>query len=296
MCHRNLISIESREVPLGTGSGSGTGTGTEYKYCCYKRMFLLFLLFNTFFLIQELASVRMKRFLTSRTAEDRADAAELARERSIHPWRDVGAPTSRRHSLSTRANPLLASRRISLADVSAPISPGQAYARAATAAAGYATPSFQPTVTSTPIQAAASMLPPPPPRPATSFGSGSPQHHRQAGQRPAQLSTSAAAASWHARAAIAREARRPAYSKPSHSTPPSAELVALAERFRSNAAAQSAPSMASVLKQEPDVSISDSFYSAILQNKSIIDSDCNDMGALVDVSIPPLTPSAYTVS
>jgi hypothetical protein len=153
MCHLNLISIESREVPLGTGSGSGTGT--EYKYCCYKRMFLLFLLFNTFFLIQELASVRMKRFLTSRTAEDRADAAELARERSIHPWRDMGAPTSRRHSLSTRANPLLASRRISLADVSAPISPGQAYARAATAAAGYATPSFQPTVTSTPIQAAA---------------------------------------------------------------------------------------------------------------------------------------------
>jgi hypothetical protein len=53
--------------------------------------------------------------------------------------------------------------------------------------------------------------------------------------------------------------------------------------------------MASVLKQEPDVSISDSFYSAILQNKSIIDSDCNDMGALVDVSIPPLMPSAYTV-
>ncbi len=141
MCHLNLISIESREVPLGTGSGSGTGTGTEYKYCCYKRMFLLFLLFNTFFLIQELASVRMKRFLTSRTAEDRADAAELARERSIHPWRDVGAPTSRRHSLSTRANPLLASRRISLADVSAPISPGQAYARAA---AGYATPNFSP--------------------------------------------------------------------------------------------------------------------------------------------------------
>jgi hypothetical protein len=53
--------------------------------------------------------------------------------------------------------------------------------------------------------------------------------------------------------------------------------------------------MASVLKQDSDVSISDSFYSAILQNKSIIDSDCNDMGALVDVSIPPLKPSAYTV-
>ncbi len=122
------------------------------------------------------------------------DSAKIF-ERSIHPWKDMGAPTSRCHSLSTRANPLLASPRISLADVSAPISPGQAYARAAS---GYATPSFQPTVTSTPIQAAASMPPPPPPRPATSSGSGSPQHHRQAAQRPAQLSTSAAAASWHA--------------------------------------------------------------------------------------------------
>jgi hypothetical protein len=81
MCHLNLISTESREVSFGTGTGTGngTGTGTGTVNTYYKKLFFLFLLFNTPFLIQELASVRMKRFLTSRTAEDRAHAADLAR-------------------------------------------------------------------------------------------------------------------------------------------------------------------------------------------------------------------------
>ena len=44
----------------------------------------------------------------------------------------------------------------------------------------------------------------------------------------------------------------------------------------------------------PDVSLEDSFYSAILQNKSIIDSDFKDMGSLVDLSQTPLIPATYT--
>jgi hypothetical protein len=43
----------------------------------------------------------------------------------------------------------------------------------------------------------------------------------------------------------------------------------------------------------PDVSLEDSFYSAILQNKSIIDSDFKDMGSLVDLSQTPLIPATY---
>jgi hypothetical protein len=50
-------------------------------------------------------------------------------------------------------------------------------------------------------------------------------------------------------------------------------MVALAERFRFNSARLSAPALLSVQQQDSEVSISGIFYSAILQENSIIDSD-----------------------
>jgi hypothetical protein len=52
--------------------------------------------------------------------------------------------------------------------------------------------------------------------------------------------------------------------------------------------------MATTAAVAADVSLDNSFYSAILQNKSIIDSDFKDMGSLVDLSHAPLIPAAYT--
>jgi hypothetical protein len=118
-------------------------------------------------------------------------------------------------------------------------------------------------------------------------------------QRTKNQSTSVAAAAWHARAAAAREARRPTYNKPSLPLPPSDELSALAERFRNAAADQQARQiqhqLAQDLNQRTDSSVTDSFYSVILQNKSIIDSDISEMGSIVDTAIP-LTPTSYTVT
>ncbi len=150
-------------------------------------------------------------------------------------------------------------------------------------------------------------LPPSAPRHTTNVSSLQPSAPR--------YTTTAAAATWHARAAAAREARRTVYSRSSVRAQPTAEQTALAERFRLIAAAnpqglaspttavaqplillhplpiQGTPTAAAVA---PDVSLEDSFYSAILQNKSIIDSDFKDMGSLVDLSQPPLTPATYT--
>jgi hypothetical protein len=265
---------------------NGSGTNDSTVACFFAILFFLFSIFNTVFLIQELASVPvMKRFLTSKAADSRADAADLAKERSIHPWRTLDSSATRRHSISVGAS----RPRLMLADVSAPATPSEVYARAASAAAAAAgfvsdlgSPSFQPTITSSPI--AATLMPPPLPRtrPTPSFSS---------------QSTSAAAASWHARAAAAREARRPAWTKPStsHPTPPSAELIALADRFRSAASAQQAQQLQQQIKnqlaEDQDTSDAASFYSAVLQNHSFIDN-----ASVTDTVQPPLTPVVYDVS
>jgi hypothetical protein len=93
MIRRAIICIESRFKKTGI-------TGTADCPLLIPIFFpmlvtYIFLVFNTVFLIQELASVpvpEMKRFLTSRSADEKADAADLLREKRIHPWRLTGDP------------------------------------------------------------------------------------------------------------------------------------------------------------------------------------------------------------
>ena len=136
---RILTFTKSRGVCTGTGTVPtdwfGTGTSTGAFLSTAFVIINCFVIFNTVFLIQELASVDMKRILTSRAAVERADAAALVRERSIHPWRHLDSSAARRHTISSRTNLGGGRPRLTLADLSAPVSPGQAYARAAATAA-----------------------------------------------------------------------------------------------------------------------------------------------------------------
>ncbi len=98
MIRRAIICIESRLNKTGH-------TGTAVRPLLSLIFFTIFvthifLVFNTVFLIQELASVPvpvMRRFLTSRSADEKADEkadeADLLREKRIHPWRLTGDPT-----------------------------------------------------------------------------------------------------------------------------------------------------------------------------------------------------------
>jgi hypothetical protein len=270
MIRRAIICIESRFKKKNGNTGTAD---CPFLIPIFSSMLVtyIFLVFNTVLLIQELASVpvpEMKRFLTSRSADEKADAADLLREKRIHPWRLTGDPTQipRRNSFTRRLDH---GRRLTLADVSAPglqstTSPGAS--------------NFNPPATSTLVPGG---LPTPPFKvPLPVF------------QRTKNQSTGDAAAAWHARAAAAREARRPTYNKPSLPLPPSDELSALAERFRNAAANQQAmqiqQQLAQDLNQSTASSVSDSFYSVALQNTSIIDSDISEMGSLVD--------TAYTVN
>jgi hypothetical protein len=241
----------------------------------------------------------MKRFLTSRSSGDKADAADLVSERTVHPWRNLELPSSRSPVLAGLSNPGLARRSLSLVDVSVRAPPGSVYARAAQAAAASAgvtgspgIANFQPITTSTP-----NLMPPPPRGPVTRpalnrpVPSFIPPSTAALAQRLPHQSTAASAATWHARAAAARENRRPAITNQGRKTPPSAELVALAERFRGAAAANQADQIRQHIAQDSsqqavntsawvvpppkglDSSMNDIFYSAILQNKSILDSD-----------------------
>jgi hypothetical protein len=105
---RILTFTESRGVCTGTGTvptgWSGTGTSTGAFLSSTFVIINCFVIFNTVFLIQELASVDMKRILTSRAAVERADAAALVRERSIHPWRHLDSSAARRHTISSRTD------------------------------------------------------------------------------------------------------------------------------------------------------------------------------------------------
>ena len=56
-------------------------------------IYLTYLMLNTCFVPQELASVRMRRFLsTSGSREEKADAAAARRDRALHAWRNLGSP------------------------------------------------------------------------------------------------------------------------------------------------------------------------------------------------------------
>ncbi|MFN9999953.1 MAG: hypothetical protein ACK559_02390, partial [bacterium] len=119
----------------------------------------------------------MKRFLTSRSADEKAAAADLLREKRIHPWRLTGDPTPipRRNSFN---GPLDHGRRLTLADVSAlglqsTASPG---------AAKLMSSNFNPPATSTPVPGGL---------PTPSFKVPLPVL-----QRPKNQSTGDAAAAW----------------------------------------------------------------------------------------------------
>jgi hypothetical protein len=68
------------------------------------------------------------------------------------------------------------------------------------------------------------------------------------------------------------------------------DLVALADCFRSAASAQHAQQLQHQLAEDPDTTVAESFYSAVLQSSSIIDSDASDMGSFVDTLQPPSPP------
>jgi hypothetical protein len=256
----------------------------------------------------------MKRILTSRSALERADAADLNRERAVHLWRHLDFTAPRRHTICSRSETRSGRSRISLADLSAPISPGQAYARAAAAAAGSgsfdSSLAFSPANTSTPLAGVGSMMPPPvldapiqQCRPAPEFlpppADGCPDGYSLQHQSSCR------------RVALPRRRRlrsqAPGFSKLCEPRPPTPDQVALADRFRRIAASQpvnpSTPAV-TIVQQSPqpaslpsqDDSFADSFFSTVLQNKSIIDSDFNDMGSLVDVSQPPLPPTGYSAT
>jgi hypothetical protein len=51
----------------------------------------MYLVYNAVFLLQILASVEMRRFLsTSRLNDERDDAAAARRDRALHAWRNLG--------------------------------------------------------------------------------------------------------------------------------------------------------------------------------------------------------------
>jgi hypothetical protein len=98
MIRQIIICTESREKGVCNDSGRSAVTVAGF----FAILFFLFSIFNTVFLIQELASVptKMKRFLTSKTADARADSADLTKERATHPWRTLYIASAHRHSFS----------------------------------------------------------------------------------------------------------------------------------------------------------------------------------------------------
>jgi len=71
-----------------------------------KKLQKTYLLLNTFFLLQILASVEMRRFLSSsRLNDERDDAAAARRDRALHAWRNLGSPLSGSRGSVSRPNP-----------------------------------------------------------------------------------------------------------------------------------------------------------------------------------------------
>ncbi len=103
-------------------------------------------------------------------------------------------------------------------------------------------------------------------------GSFTPTHHS---------TPDPALSEWYRKAAAAREARRPVYrATAAPSNPPSAELAALAEKFRA-AAARAPVGVGVAMPPGQSDSVEDSFTTANLSNNSILDSDFHDNSSIL---------------
>jgi len=260
----------------------------------FKGINVTYLLYNAIFLLQILASVEMRRFLsTSRLNDERDDAAAARRDRALHAWRNLGSPPTGTRATGLRPKPppttnVLAAHFV-LPGVKADDLLLNAVSAAATAAAvsaaatAYSTaaPTASPTATASTVPAAPTTRPVPtflaplPPQ-----GSFTPLHHS---------TPDPSLANWYKKAAAAREARRPAYRATAVPCgPPPTGLAELAEKFRA-AAARGRTSDS----QPPGLACStdDSFATANLSNSSILDSDFHDnSNILVPVSVAPPPP------
>jgi hypothetical protein len=228
----------------------------------------------------------MRHFLSSsRLNDERDDAAAARRDRALHAWRNLGSPPSvsrgsgSRGSFS-RPNPPPATNVLAasflrpgdkaedvLKNAMSAIVTAQATA-SAEAAAG------SPTL-SRPVPTFLAPLPP--------QGSFNPTLHS---------TPDPALSEWYRKAAAAREARRPVYRATTvRSDPPSAELAALAEKFRT-AAARASVSVGAAKSPGQSESAEDSYTTANLSNNSILESDFHDNSSiLTPVTVnPPLPP------
>jgi hypothetical protein len=251
----------------------------------FKGINVSYLIYNAVFLLQILASVEMRRFLsTSRLNDERDDAAAARRDRALHAWRNLGSPPTGTRVTGLRPKPppttnVLAANFL-LPGVKAEDLLLSAVSAAATAYSS-AAPTASPTPTASPAPA------PPATRPVPTFlaplppqGSFTPLHHS---------TPDPSIAAWYKKAAAAREARRPVYRATAVPCgPPPADLAELAEKFRAAAAGGHTSDV-----QPPVLACStdDSFATANLSNSSIIDSEFHDNSKiLVPVSVAPPHP------
>jgi hypothetical protein len=103
---------------------------------------------NTFSVSQELASVRMRRFLsTSGSREEKADAAAARRDRALHAWRNLGSPPPTRPRVQSYDSAAKKTNVISAGFLVPGMSAAELYTKAVAAAAS---------------KAAAAATPPPP--------------------------------------------------------------------------------------------------------------------------------------
>ncbi len=260
----------------------------------FKGINVAYLIYNAVFLLQILASVEMRRFLsTSRLNDERDDAAAARRDRALHAWRNLGSPPATAGRLSNlRPRPAPATNVISAGfltpgvqaadlihtavSIAASTSPGSAAGLPAGPRIGAAPPTAASPAAARPVPIF--LAPPPPPSPFT------PLHHS---------TPDASINEWYRKAAAAREARRPVYRATSAPTePPPKELALLAERFRTAAAANRVGTQpGDTLPSSVSCSGDDSFATANLSNSSILESDFLDNSiALTPVTVPVPVP------
>jgi hypothetical protein len=241
----------------------------------------------------------------------------LTRECASQPLRSLGDLSTRRHSFGARSS--LARAHITIADQSAPIWLGQAYARAAATAASFQVtpmpptspiclqPSFQQTVTSTPITPTADILlqpvcpapttgPPPSlegqsPHPTPAFLLSRRPRHAPPPQLPRPDLLVLQSHGWQD---VLSRLDRPLR----HRHPPSYKHWQRSHMLLPMPSKSASPSQRQQRGPAPAsaVSITDSFYSTVLLNSSIIDSDKNNLGTLADISQPPFIPTVYIAS
>ena len=255
----------------------------------FKGINVSYLIYNAVFLLQILASVEMRRFLsTSRLNDERDDAAAARRDRALHAWRNLGSPPATAGRLSNlRPRPAPATNVISAGFLTPGVKAADLIRNAVSIAASTSPGSAEPSFGAAPPAAISPavarpvptfLAPPPPPSPFT------PQHHS---------TPDASINEWYRKAAVAREAHRPVYrATTAPSEPPPKELALLAERFRTAAAANRVgPLPGDTLPPSVSCSGDDSFATANLSNNSILESDFLDNSiALTPVTVPVPVP------